>query len=333
MTPRIYSQQYTKLSNLAPPAKVYLYGDAQLLKEGFMRGVRTAVEGYEDFNLDVFWMNELKGSNVHKRIFDSLLMLPMLGDRRVVILRNYTFSHALEKSVINGLKSFQFPETAILAIEADKLDLRTEIGKYVKKEFDVFKLDTPSDKAMQKWVEYFASKMDKKITIGAAQELVKLSGISLSAIREEIRKLANYIEADTISATDIRDSASHSRATHVFQFANAFGALDFKFATKLALELLDFGEGYSTIFFWMRLGLSDLLWARLDPEGLGERLGRRKFLAGKLIPKARKLSTHAILSSIENLHKLDILVKSSAADDRTVVIWALGNVQNELLDA
>ena len=295
-----------------------------------MRGVRKSIEGMEAFNLDIFWMSELKGTNAHKKIFDSLLSFPMLGDRRIVILRNFVFSKSLEKKMLEIFNNFKFPDFTILFIEADKLDNRTKLGKIVSKSFDTVELNTPNDREMMDWAIYFASKSGKRLARNAAVELIKLSGISLNALREEIRKLSDFVEQDTITLSDVEKSAPHSRSSHIFQFSNAFAELDFSTALKFALELLDFGEKYSSLLFWMHRNLSDLLWARISPGDLSKRLGRRGFLAGKIRETARKTTPHLILGAIEKLHRADMLVKTGSTDDKTAVVWAISTISNEL---
>ncbi len=309
---------------------IYLYGEEQLLKEGLIRGIRQTVQELEDFNLDVFWMKELRGSDAHKQIFDTILAVPMMGNRRVIILRDFDFSRALENKFITALEQFNFPDTTILVIEADKLDKRKKTGKIIDNKFKVIQLNTPNDKEMLEWVSYFVSKVNKRITKSAGCELIKLSGISLSAVREEIRKLANFVDGDSITLTDVKNSVTHSRSAHIFQFSNAFSTLNFPMAMKLALELINFGERYSGIFFWMHRGLSDLLWASIDPSGLRKRLGKRSFLADDLLKSTRQITAAQILSSIYIIHRADMMVKSGIFDDKTALIWAISNIQLEM---
>lgn len=330
MTPKQYSIIYKKLSQKKPPAKIYLYGDAQLLKEGIMHGVRKPIEGIEDFNLDTYWMSEQKGSDAHKRIFDSMISIPMLGDRRIVILRNFSFSKSLEKKILEALKNFQLPDFTILLIDADKLDARTKIGKIVVEKFDTVELNTPSDREMMDWATYFASKLGKRLARNAASELIRLSGISLSALREEIRKLSDFIDGDIITLADVRKSAPHSRSAHIFQFSNAFAKLDFATAMRFALELMDFGEKYSSILFWMNRNLTDLFWASVNPQQLSKRLGRRAFLADSIRSVARKITPHKILGAMEKLHRADMLVKTGSADDKTAIVWAIASIENDI---
>ena len=324
-----YQKIYRKIAAVSPPAKIYIYGDAQLLKDGLIQGVKKTVAGFEEFNLNVFWMNELRSADGIKEIFDAIIAFPMMTDRRVVILRNFTFSRPIEKKFVESLEDFDFPNSTILLIEADELKKNIKAGKIIASQFETIELSTPSDKDLLDWVAYFCTRAGKKIQRGAAVELINLSGATLSALRQEIYKLANFVEGDTITLADVRQSAAHTRTAHLFEFSNAFGALDFQRALKIALELVEYGENYSVIFSWMFRSLSDMMWALTDPAGLRARLGRRAFLAPRITAAARGLSPQKILAAVEKLHRIDMMVKSGAlesSDSKGPVVLALAEI-------
>ncbi len=330
MNPAQYIKAYKEFSQISPPAKILLYGDAELLKDGLMQSFKKTIEGMEDFALEVFWMTELKGKDAHKVVFDSLLSLPMLSDKRVVILRNFDITRSTERKILSGLNEFAFPDSAIFVVESSKLDMRHKESKQISKMFRTVELATPNEKEMSEWITYFARRAGKRITISAVRELISLAGISLSTIREEINKMANYVDENTIQVSHIREVAAQSRSAHIFQFANAVQMLDLTKAMKLAMELMDFGEQHSVILSWMNRSLTDLLWAKIDPAGLPKRMGRRAFLARKITPVSRKLDRNALLETISSLHSADMMVKKYSVDGRTAVVWALSQAK-ELL--
>ncbi len=330
MNPTQYIKAYKEFSQISPPVKIFLYGDAELLKDGLIQSFRKPIEGMEDFALDVFWMSELKGKDAHKIVFDSLLSLPMLSDRRIVILRSFDIARSTEKKILSGLNEFNFPATAMFIVESPKLDMRRKEGKQISKMFRTIELTTPNEKEMSEWITYFARRAGKRISISAARELIAIAGISLAAVRAEINKMTNFVDEDTIQVSHIREVAAQSRSAHIFQFANAVQSLDLKNAMKLAIKLMDFGEQHSVILSWMNRSLTDLLWAKIDPAGLSKRMGRRAFLAKKILPVARRLKRDALLNAISSLHSADMMVKKSSIDGRTTVVWALSRVK-ELL--
>lgn len=330
MTPRQYIAKYKEFLNLAPPAKIFLYGNEELLKDGLIRAFRKPIEDVEDFCTDVFWLNELKGKEPHKRIFDSLLTLPMLGHRRLVILRSFDISRAMDKKIIAGLENFSFPDGAILVVESQSLDRRIAAGKKIEKIFRTLELSTPDERTMGEWINYFVRRNGKRIAPSAIMELIALAGISLCAIREEVNKLTDFVDGDLIAVSDVREISSQSRSAHIFQFSNLLLELNFRGALRTAMRLIDFGEKYSELLRWIGKALTDLLWAHIDPAGLKKRLGKRAFLARKIEPSARKLKTEAILKAIVVLHRVDVMMKSSAIDERTAIVWAIGRIQEVL---
>ncbi len=330
MTPRQYIKRYREFADLSPPARIFLHGDESLLKDGLIKAFRKPIEGVEDFCLDVFWMNELRGSDAHKAVFDALMSLPMLGDRRVVVLRSFNISRANEKRIIEGLENFSFPQNSILVVEAEKIDLRRKEGKRISKLFTVVELPVPGDSDMMEWINYFARRAGKRITMSAARELIRLAGISLCAIREEVNKLTNFVENDTISTEHICRITSKSRSVHIFQFSNALLELNYEGVMRSAVELMRFGETHSSILSWTNRALTDILWAKIDPAGLPERLNRRSFLAKKVRSAAGRVKTADILRAMEMLHRADVMVKTSQMDPKTAVVWVLSGIRSVL---
>ncbi len=325
MLPKDFSDIYKKLSNQNPPDRFFFCGDSTYMKEIIIRGLKKSVGDFRDFNLDVFWMNDKPD---FKAILDSILQYPMLGTTRLVILRNFNPEGSIEKKFIQTFDEIRWSESTIMVVEsAKKPDSRSKIGNAIKQIFNIYDFSIPNDREMVQWVNYFAKRIKKKIPPKAAQELIKQAGVTLMTLRVEIIKLSIFAENDIISFEDVQEVVAHSRSAHIFQFSNSFLAFNFPDACKLAMELLDYGESYSTILAFMRINLSDLLWAKISPEKLTKKLGKRSFLAKKFIEFSNRTTTEKLLRAIKSLHEADIMVKSGLSDEKTVTAWVLGNVQ------
>lgn len=328
MTPKEFIQFYKQVMSQSPPIRFLFAGECQYMKEVLLRGFKRTVAGFEDFNLETFWMDDKPDIFA---IINSLVTFPVMGDRRIVILRAFEPSRANEQRFISKLASMDFPKTTVLLAESKSPpDRRTKTGKNIAKLFQIFDFPMPNQREMLEWVYFFVMRNKKKITPKAANNLVEKAGVSLLDIRSEIEKLVSYVESERIDVGDVEDVVSHSRSAHIFQFSNAFIELDFRKATKLATELMSFGETYAVILSWIRRGLGDMVWAKVSPGKLGEKLGRRAFLAERLVRSARRIDIEHLFSALKVLHEADMLVKSGSADEKTAVVWALGTIEKVL---
>ncbi len=333
MTVSEYSQNYKLICSANPPAKFFLCGDAQLFKDGMLRGAKASIAGTEEFNLDTFWMNDVKNEDGIKKIFDAILQFPMLGDRRVVILRNFSLGTGktdICAKFIEKFEKFKFPASTLLVIESEKLDMRTKAAKFIASVFKIVELNTPDGEEVFGWIDYFAKGVGKRIDRRAAEKLVEVSGISVAALREEVRKIADFAESDVIRLEDVENAASQSKSGHVFQLADAVLRCDFEKAMRTTLSLIDFGESFSAILFWLNKSVNDLLWFRIDANGAQARFGKRYFVIRHVQSTAAKLDIQSICACFTALHEIDIMTKTSIIDDRSAAILAISHLSKNL---
>lgn len=328
MNPKEYEKLYMQMCRVAPPAKIFLYGEDSLLKDGLTRGIlsRTPKE-LSAFNSDIIWMDSHPEP---KEIFDIIISPPMMANCRVVVLRNFKISRSPEKKITEGLFKIQFPSTTILVVESDELDLKTEEGKKISELFDIHNVPQPKDKELIEWAIFLARREKKKISIDNAGKLVEIAGTSLGILREEIQKLCLSIDGDDILANHINEIVAKSRVAHIFQFSNSVILLDFRTALKIAQELTTFGENYAIILNWVQRDIVNLLRAKIDAKSLTKKLGARSFLSEKISKSASMVKVEKLWEAIDVIHQADMLVKSGKATENTALVWALGMIQSLL---
>lgn len=190
---------------------VYLFhGADDYLKEEQVRALvaRATDPSTRDFNLDV-----MRGAEVDERALSSALdALPMLADRRVVVLRDPT---ALKKGVRAQLDRYlKSPARETLLIMVSPSGL-TAAG--TKDELKLAALSsslefrTLEGAILLKWIAHYTSTAcEVEISQDAAKLLASLGGDDLALLAGELRKLATFtggspIDVDAVkSVTGIR---------------------------------------------------------------------------------------------------------------------------------
>jgi DNA polymerase-3 subunit delta len=178
--------------------RVYLFhGDNDYLKEEKIRAlIESATEpGTRDFNLDVKRAAEVDAGSLGLAL-DSL---PMMAERRVVILRDVTTLKKDVRTVLARYLARPAADTLLVLVaaagtkpDAALLDAATAV--------DFRQLN---DSELIKWAAVHASTLGVTIDAPAAELLCGATGNDLALLAGEIDKLRSYTNGGTIDAAAI----------------------------------------------------------------------------------------------------------------------------------
>ncbi|WP_404458690.1 DNA polymerase III subunit delta [Sutcliffiella horikoshii] len=207
------------------PIYLLLGTEAFLMKEIRDSIIEHALDEEEhDFNLSFYDMEE---QPVDIAIEDAET-LPFMGERRVVVLLNPFFLTA-EKSkskVEHNTDRFlaYIQEAApytIFVIQAsyEKLDERKKVVKQLKKQAEVIEVQPLGERDLKTWMREKAMQNGADLSDAAAEELLKIAGVNLSVLSQEINKMAMYIGVSEpeISVDTVKLLAAKSIEHSVFE--------------------------------------------------------------------------------------------------------------------
>ncbi len=208
-------------------ASIYLL----LGTEGFlMKEIRNSIidhaldEEEHDFNLSYYDMEE---QPIDVAIEDAET-LPFMGERRVVVMSNPFFLTAeknkskIEHNTDRFLSYIQeaAPYT-ILVIQAsyEKLDERKKIVKELKKQAEVIEAQPLGERELKQWMKDKAMQNGAVLGDAASEELLKIAGVNLSVLSQEINKMAMFIGVSDqeISVETVKLLAAKSIEHSVFE--------------------------------------------------------------------------------------------------------------------
>lgn len=177
----------------------YLHGGDDFLKEEALRRlIDAAVDpATRDFNLD-----QRRGADVTAEALASLLaMPPMLGERRVVVVRDVP---ALRKDARAELEKYlASPSADLLVLMTAPADARED--KALAALTVAVACDALTGAQLPKWIAARAEQLGTRITPGATDLLQTVVGTDLAQLAIELEKLAAYagtgsIDDDAIAA-------------------------------------------------------------------------------------------------------------------------------------
>ncbi len=189
-----------KRGDLAPV--YYLYGPEDVLKDEAIKTIldRALDPTGRDFNFDQRSAAQLDAEEVH-----SLCnTLPMLADRRVVLLRDIEGWKRKTKGRAEFIRYLQrpCPETVVIMVQGsaeEGEDKELAAGAYVVR-FDPL----PPERA-RKWLSHQAARLGVILEPDAAEHLMRSVGADLSALTSELAKLASLPAGEPLSAGQVGD--------------------------------------------------------------------------------------------------------------------------------
>lgn len=201
---------------------VYIIGSAQPLLVG---RVVSAI-------LDAAVPPELRGFNhevieprhtTATRIISACQTLPMMAQRRSVLVRDLAVLSAAELDKLKAYIDSPNPSTVLVALTS-KLDQRLKFYKYASKKKVVHNPKAP--KFVDQWIAGEADHQGVVMERAAARRLADVIGKDLARIALSIDQLALFAGDRAVTADDVDDLIADTRERNVFELIKAIGAGD-----------------------------------------------------------------------------------------------------------
>ena len=178
---------YRSLTKGAPAPVYYLYGEDDILKDEAVRAIidRALDPSLRDFNLDHRSAPQLDPES----LFSLCATLPMMSDRRVVVLRDIEGLKRKPKVRATLLKYLErpSPETVLVLVQGSGDEGEDkEIARVAQ---SVACAPLPPERVL-KWLQHRAEATGVRLEEAAAAHLVRSIGTELGPLTSELAKLA-----------------------------------------------------------------------------------------------------------------------------------------------
>jgi DNA polymerase III subunit delta len=225
-----------KKNKIAP--LYFFFGEEDfLLEEALEKLKNTALDdSSRGFNLDLFYGGETDG----KDVISHASMFPMMGDRKVVIVRD--FEKLPNKEVL--IPYFENPSsTTVLVIISSNVDLRLKTYKLLSERAVTIKFDQLKDYQIPGWMKSRIESLGKTISQDAIQLLHTYSDRSLGEIQNEIDKLFTYVaERKNIMVDDVNAVIGVRREYNIFELQKTIGSRNIPRSFEILDRMLESGE-------------------------------------------------------------------------------------------
>ena len=177
-------------------------------------------EAERGFNQTIFYGKDSDAVT----IAESCLRFPMMANKQVIIVKE---AQSLAKIELLAPYSEKPLSSTILVLnyKYKKLDSRTKLAKFIKKNGVVFTSDKLREWKLPNWVDSFLKEKGFSITPQATQILVASLGTDLGKVANELNKLVIAVkDTNKITPEHIEKNIGLSKDFNIFELQNALGA-------------------------------------------------------------------------------------------------------------
>jgi len=290
------------------------------------------------FNLDVMYGSKVEA----KDVLAHATSFPMMGDRRVVIVKEFEKLVLGEtaKETVTAYVRRPLESTCLVLISVEP-DFRKRPFTDLKKSARVYSCQPLYDNQVPGWISRRVEAKGKKASIDTCRMLQAYVGNSLRSLDNEIEKLFIYVaDRKEISTEDIAAVVGATKGYTVFDLQNCIGRRDMKEALTVLARMMEAGESPQLIiimltrFFNTLLRISELRHRRTPEHQLSGDLGISPFFLKQYVEFHANFTPAHVENSFHALLSADAALKTSSGDPRLVMdllVYALVKNTSESL--
>lgn len=275
------------------------------------------------FNLDVMYGSKSDA----KDVVAHASSYPMMGDRRVVVVKEFERLVAGEtgKEIVGNYLQHLLASTCLVLISGEP-DFRKRPFTDLKKIAKIVSCDPLYDNQVPSWLSARIHSKKKEASPEACRMLQAYVGNSLRSLENEIEKLLIYIgERKEITGEDIAAVVGASKGYTVFDLQNCIGKKDIKEAMTVLARMMEAGESPQMIivmltrFFTILLRIAELKQRRVAEPQFASELKISPYFLKQYLEFYSNFSQSHIEAAFRALLAADTELKSTMSDPRIVM--------------
>jgi DNA polymerase-3 subunit delta len=309
------------------PAVALIVGEERFFVDRALSALRAAVLGEDGIGLneDVF---EGKGVSA-SRVVDAARTLPMLADKRLVLVRE---ASAIAPSELDKLADYleQPYESCCLVLVAESLDGRTRLSKRAAKAGFLVEATGIKPPELRGFVQDEARRRKVRIEADAIAALLDAVGNDLPAIDDALERLSLYVgDGRAIDLAAVETCVARVRVESIWALVDAVGMRDRRTALRAAASLLADREPPLRILAMVARQLRMLarMQGALDdgapPQDAARMAGAPPFKARDLANAARRFEPRLLARAFSVLAEADLELKGSRKPPELVLEGAI----------
>jgi len=292
---------------------VQLFLGESLLRERAFQGAIQRLRAQPDLGAHVLEAGAATPAGLQEILFAPSLFEPGCW----VLLRRA--DELNEPKALVALLERGLPERTYLLLEADKLDKRGALYKWIKSNGKVHEFEPLKRNTLPGQLKRLLEERGVRLEREAFQYLASAVPQDLRAVAGEVDKLALYGGGRPLGLAEVQGLVFGGQQANVFAFLDACGARE-REALPLLQRLLDSGEEASKLFYMLANHVRSLLSLRslLDeglPQGqIAPRVGLAPWMVKRRLSQVQRWSQAELIAALNRLHKEDVRFKRGERD-------------------
>lgn len=299
----------------------FLYGAEAHLRDQALREItEAALHGtlLREFNDSSFNLS----SNDVRDAIAAAEQLPMMSARRVVRLRNFARIRESDEEIL--LAYLDRPvESSVVIFVGDDIDKRKKLGKKLMSGAGAFEFQPLKPNELPTWIKTHLRAINADIEPRALSQLIELSASNLSALTQELNKLATAaLPSGRITAELVDQLVTRSREHMNWDLTDNIVSRNRRAALKILRDFLD--DGVEPVLLtgviagtFRRMALAKALQARgaTSSQIFGE-VRVPPFKQRDYLAMLSRIDSADMARMIQRIAETDLAIKTSKATPR-----------------
>ncbi len=309
----------------------FVFGDDAYLKRQYVNQLIDAVCDREDpFNYSFF-----DADSDLQDVYDAVEQLPMMADRKCVVLKDYRFAKAEKADFDRFLElcSYSNPETVFI-VWFDTVELDIKKDEKVKKLISaaekcgrVINIGHRSEGELAGMLIEGAKKRGCNLSSSLARYMIEQIGLEIVTLRLELTKLCAFVGGGEIKKEHIDNVCIRTVEQTIYELSTEILAQNSDKALKILNDLLFLRIAPLAILTTISQSFVDLCYASaakaagvpLSTAAADFGYGKRAFVLEKASYKLSRLGRDTVRLCLDELVSADAQLKSFSGDDRAIL--------------
>ncbi len=301
----------------------YIYGPESCLLDDFLDRLKDAVltPGFESMNYHVYYAESL---DITEALTEAKTM-PAFSDRRLIVIKKASSLRAAAKEALLGYLSDPSPWSVLVFVaNKAKPGLQGKFLAALKAKGEVKALRPPYEEKIGEWLTKEARSYGKTISREACENLIGLTGGSLTALKSEFTKIILFTgDKKRIDADDVAEAGLDVKADTIFNLSDAIGNRDLKKAFSLYARLSTEPSlliiGAIARHMRVLIKLKTAMQEGLPAKSLASVAGVPPFTLKKYRESCRLFTMEELKRAIRYLFEMDKGLKTSALPEEVAM--------------
>ncbi len=270
---------------------------------------KVMLESNRDFDMELLYGSDVDGM----RVADSCRQFPMLGEKRLVVVREAQQMRAGQDALAAYCQNPMDTTVLVLCHKSGKMDTRKALGKAISANGVIFESKRVYDSALPSFIKGYLKDKGKEIDEKAIQMLVEHVGADLTRMSSELDKLTIAIpEESRVTSAIVEDQTGMSKDFNNYEL---LGALAEKSKSQAAQIVKYYNNNPRSFALPATLSLmfafyADLMQAYYSPDksenGIAEWLGMPNWkVRREIMPAMRNYSGRRVMNILSMIRETD----------------------------